>query len=303
LDKRSTFLDLIDMAASLRGKTLFITGASRGIGLAIAKRAAREGAHIVIAAKSVTENPRIPGTIYTAAAEIEAEGGRALALPCDIRFEDQVAVAMAKAAETFGGIDILVNNASAIDLRGIDLLDMKRFDLMHQINARGTYVCCKLALPHLREAQNPHILTLSPPLDLNPKWFAPNLAYTMAKYGMSLVTLGLARELAREGVAVNSLWPETAIATAAVGNLLGGDEIIKRCRKPEIVADAAHSIVTRPSRDCTGNFFIDVRVLAEEGVIDFTSYAVDPAYEAVLDFFLDAPISANVRKSAFHPGA
>jgi citronellol/citronellal dehydrogenase len=290
------------MTASLRSKTLFITGASRGIGLAIAKRAARDGANVAIVAKSVVENPRIPGTIYTAAAEIETHGGKALALPCDIRFDDQVAAAVDKTVETFGGIDILVNNASAIDLRGVDLLDMKRFDLMHQINARGTYLCCKLALPHLRKAENPHILTLSPPLDLDPKWFAPNLAYTIAKYGMSLVTLGLARELAREGVAVNSLWPETAIATAAVGNLLGGEEIIKRSRKPEIVADAAHAVLTRPSRACTGNFLIDVQVLAQEGITDFTPYAVDPAYEAVLDFFLDKPISANVRKSAFHGG-
>lgn len=290
------------MTRSLSGKTLFITGASRGIGLAIARRAARDGANIAIAAKSVAENPKIPGTIYTAAAEIEAAGGKALALPCDIRFDDQVEAAVNRTAETFGGVDILVNNASAIDLRGIDALEMKRFDLMHQINARGTYLCARAALPFLRKSQNPHILTLSPPLDLNPKWFSPNLAYTMAKYGMSLVTLGLAKDLARDGVAVNSLWPETAIATAAVGNLLGGDEIIKRSRKPEIVADAAHAILTRPSRDCTGNFFVDVRVLAEEGVSDLTPYSVDPAHEAVLDFFLEEPISANVRKAAFHSG-
>jgi len=290
------------MTRSLQGKTLFITGASRGIGLAIARRAARDGANIAIAAKSVTENPKIPGTIFTAAAEIEAEGGKALALPCDIRFEEQVAAAIGQAASTFGGVDILINNASAIDLRGIDLLEMKRFDLMHQINARGTYLCSKLALPHLRKSSNPHILTLSPPLDMNPKWFAPNLAYTMAKYGMSLVTLGLSKELAREGVAVNSLWPETAIATAAVGNLLGGEELIKRSRKPDIVADAAHAILTRPSRDCTGNFFVDVRVLAEEGVTDLLPYSVDPSVEAVLDFFLEEPISANVRKAAFHVG-
>jgi citronellol/citronellal dehydrogenase len=290
------------MTRSLKGKTLFITGASRGIGLAIAKRAARDGAQIAIAAKSVAENPKIPGTIYTAAAEIEAAGGKALALACDIRFEDQVEAAMEKTVETFGGVDILINNASAIDLRGIDKLDMKRFDLMHQINARGTYLCCKAALPHLRKSDNPHILTLSPPLDLNPKWFAPNLAYTMAKYGMSLVTLGLARDLARDGIAVNSLWPETAIATAAVGNLLGGEEIIKRSRKPDIVADAAHAILTRPARETTGQFFIDALALKEEDVTDLQSYAVDPSVEAVLDFFLDAPVSANVRKAAFHPG-
>jgi citronellol/citronellal dehydrogenase len=290
------------MTRSLKGKTLFITGASRGIGLAIAKRAARDGAQIAIAAKSVAENPKIPGTIYTAAAEIEAAGGKALALACDIRFDDQVEAAMQKTVETFGGVDILINNASAIDLRGIDKLDMKRFDLMHQINARGTYLCCKAALPHLRKSDNPHILTLSPPLDLNPKWFAPNLAYTMAKYGMSLVTLGLARDLARDGIAVNSLWPETAIATAAVGNLLGGEEIIKRSRKPDIVADAAHAILTRPARETTGQFFIDALALKEEDVTDLQSYAVDPSVEAVLDFFLDAPVSANVRKAAFHPG-
>jgi citronellol/citronellal dehydrogenase len=290
------------MSRSLRDKTLFITGASRGIGLAIAKRAAEDGARIAIAAKSVAENPKIPGTIYSAAAEIEAAGGKALALPCDIRFDDQVESAFTKTAEAFGGVDILINNASAIDLRGIDQLDMKRFDLMHQINARGAYLCAKFALPHLRKAENPHILTLSPPLDMNPKWFAPNLAYTMAKYGMSLVTLGLARDLARSGVAVNSLWPETAIATAAVANLLGGDEVVKRARKPEIVADAAHAILTLPSKDCTGNFFIDVRVLAEEGVSDFTPYSVDPAQDAVLDFFLEEPISPNVRKLAFHAG-
>ena len=290
------------MTRSLKDKTLFITGASRGIGLAIAKRAARDGAQIAIAAKSVAENPKIPGTIYTAATEIEAAGGKALALACDIRFDDQVEAAMQKTVETFGGVDILINNASAIDLRGIDKLDMKRFDLMHQINARGTYLCCKAALPYLRKSDNPHILTLSPPLDLNPKWFAPNLAYTMAKYGMSLVTLGLARDLAREGIAVNSLWPETAIATAAVGNLLGGEEIIKRSRKPEIVADAAHAILTRPARETTGQFFIDALTLQAEGVTDLLPYSVDPTQEAVLDFFLDAPVSANVRKAAFHPG-
>ncbi len=290
------------MSGSLRGKTLFITGASRGIGLAIAKRAARDGANVAVAAKSVTENPKIPGTIFTAAAEIEAAGGKALALSCDIRFDEQVEAAMEETARVFGAVDILINNASAIDLRGVDQLEMKRFDLMQQINARGTYLCAKLALPHLRKAENPHILTLSPPLDLNPKWFSPNLAYTMAKYGMSLVTLGLARDLERDGVAVNSLWPETAIATAAVGNLLGGAEVIRRSRKPEIVADAAHAVLTRPSRACTGNFFIDVKVLAEEGVTDFKSYSVDPSQEAVLDFFLEEPISPNVRKLSFHGG-
>jgi citronellol/citronellal dehydrogenase len=290
------------MSRTLRGKTLFITGASRGIGLAIARRAARDGAQIAIAAKSVAENPKIPGTIFTAAADLEAAGGKALALACDIRFDDQVEAAMQKTVETFGGVDILINNASAIDLRGIDKLEMKRFDLMHQINARGTYLCCKAAIPYLRRSDNPHILTLSPPLDLNPKWFAPNLAYTMAKYGMSLVTLGLARELARDGIAVNSLWPETAIATAAVGNLLGGEEIIQRSRKPDIVADAAHAILTRPARETTGQFFIDALALRSEGVTDLLPYSVDPEKEAVLDFFLDAPVSSNVRKAMFHAG-
>ncbi|MBM3564095.1 MAG: NAD(P)-dependent oxidoreductase [Alphaproteobacteria bacterium] len=289
------------MTRSLAGKTLFITGASRGIGLAIALRASRDGANIVVAAKSVTENPRIPGTIYTAAAEMEAAGGQALAVPCDIRFEDQVEAAVDQATSCFGGIDILINNASAIDLRGVDTLEMKRFDLMHQINARGTYLCCKAALPHLRKSANPHILTLSPPLDLNPKWFSPNLGYTMSKYGMSLVTLGLAKSLESDGVGVNSLWPETAIATAAVANLLGGDELVRRSRKPEIVADAAHAILVRPARSCSGNFFIDAQVLMEEGMVDFSTYAVDPKIDAVLDFFLDAPVSAKVTKSAFRP--
>jgi citronellol/citronellal dehydrogenase len=254
------------MAGSLAGKTLLVTGASRGIGLAIAERAARDGANVAIVAKSVTEHPKLPGTIYTAAAAIEKAGGRALALPCDIR--------------------------------GIEAIEMKRFDLMHQINARGTFLCAKLALPYLKKSANPHILTLSPPLDMSPRWFAPNLAYTMAKYGMSLVTLGLARELSGK-VAVNSLWPETAIATAAVGNLLGGDAVLRRARKPQIVADAAHAILTRAASACSGNFFIDVNVLAEEGVTDFSPYAVDPSQPAILDFFLDAPITAGVQKFPF----
>jgi citronellol/citronellal dehydrogenase len=290
------------MAGSLAGKTLFITGASRGIGLAIALRAARDGANVAVAAKSVADNPKIPGTVFTAAAEIEAAGGRALALPCDIRFDAQVEEAIEKTVGVFGGLDILVNNASAIDLRSIETLEMKRFDLMHQINARGTFLCGKLALPHLEKAQNPHILTLSPPLDLDPRWFSPNLAYTMAKYGMSLVTLGLARDLSAKGVAVNSLWPETAIATAAVGNLLGGEAALRRARKPEIVADAAHAILTREARACTGNFFIDVNVLKEEGVADFSPYAVDPSVDAILDFFLDAPITSGVQRIPFGRG-
>jgi citronellol/citronellal dehydrogenase len=287
------------MAKPLAGKTLFVTGASRGIGLAIALRAARDGANVAVAAKSETEHAKLPGTIHTAAAQIDAAGGKGLALHCDIRFDEQVEAAIAKTVETFGGIDILVNNASAIDLRGIETLEMKRFDLMHQVNARGTFLCSKLALPHLKKSANPHILTLSPPLDMNAKWFSPNLAYTMAKYGMSLVTLGLARDLARDGVAVNSLWPETAIATTAVANLLGGDALMRRSRKPEIVADAAYAIVTRPARSCTGNFFIDANVLQEEGVNDLSIYAVDPSLDAVLDFFLEEPISPGVSKADF----
>lgn len=282
------------MARTLKGKTLFITGASRGIGLAIARRAARDGANIAIAAKSATPQAKLPGTIFTAAEEIEALGGAALPLACDIRFEEQIADAVAKTAQKFGGVDILVNNASAIDLGGIEALEMKRFDLMHQVNARGSYLCAKLALPHLRKAENPHILTLSPPLDLNPKWFSPSLAYGMAKYGMSLVTLGLAKELEGAGVGVSSLWPETMIATSAVGNLLGGEPALRHSRKPEIVADAAHAILTRPARECRGAFFVDVLVLREEGVTDFSAYAVDPSQNVFLDFFLDAPLSEGV---------
>jgi len=289
------------MTTSLAGKTLFITGASRGIGLAIALRAARDGANVTVAAKSVEPHPKLPGTIFTAAKEIEAAGGAALPIACDIRSEEEVASAVTATVARFGGIDILVNNASAIDLRGIEALDMKRYDLMQQVNGRGAYLCARLALPHLKKAANPHILTLSPPLDMNPKWFAPNLAYTIAKYGMSLVTLGLARDLAGAGVAVNSLWPETAIATAAVGNLLGGDAALRRARKVEIVADAAHAILTRPAREHSGNFFIDSLVLRDAGVTDFKPYAVDPSVDALLDFFLDAPFTEGVSKSGFHP--
>jgi citronellol/citronellal dehydrogenase len=282
------------MKRTLKGKTLFITGASRGVGLAIARRAAQDGANIAVAAKTAAPHAKLPGTIFTAAQEIAAQGGAALPLACDIRFEEQVADAIEKTTQKFGGLDILVNNASAIDLRGIDALEMKRFDLMHQVNARGSYLCAKLALPHLRKAENPHILTLSPPLDLNPKWFSPNLAYAMAKYGMSLVTLGLAAELEGAGVGVSSLWPETMIATAAVGNLLGGDAALRHSRKPEIVADAAHAILTRPARQCRGAFFIDVLALREEGVTDFVGYAVDPSQKLFLDLFLERPITAGV---------
>ena len=263
------------MTGSLAGKTLFITGASRGIGKAIALRAARDGARVVIAAKTNQPHPKLPGTIHTAAQEIEAAGGKALAVACDIRFEDQVLRAVERTVAAFGGIDILVNNASAISLTGTLATSVKRFDLMMDINARGTWLCSQTCLPHLKKAGNPHILTLSPPLDLRPKWFGPHLAYTMSKYGMSMCVVGLAEEFRADGIAVNALWPRTAIATDAL-NLIEGIEPA-RCRRPEIVADAAHAILTRPSRSATGRFFSDEDVLTEEGIKDFTSYAVDPA--------------------------
>jgi len=283
---------------SLKGKTLFITGASRGIGHAIGLRAAQDGANIVIAAKTVTEHPKLPGTIYTAAADMEQAGGKALPVVCDVRYEEQVRDAFAKAAETFGGIDILVNNASAISLQGTLDVEMKRYDLMHQINARGTFLCSKYAIPYLRKAANPHILNLSPPLNMKPKWFAPWLAYTMAKYGMSMCTLGMAEELRKDGIAVNSLWPETAIATAAVSNLLGGDALIRSSRTPQIMADAAILVLTQPARECTGNFFLDVQLLKGAGVTDLERYAVEPGQELALDFFLDEAVSATVKKVA-----
>jgi len=263
------------MTASLAGKTIFITGGSRGIGKAIALRAARDGANIIIAAKTDQPNPKLPGTIHTSAQEIEAAGGKALAVMCDIRFEDQVRQAVAQAVATFGGIDILINNASAISLTGTLETPVKRFDLMMGINARGTWLVSQTCLPHLKKAQNPHILTLSPPPDMNPKWFAPHLAYTMSKYGMSMTVLGLAEEFRKDGIAVNALWPRTLIATDAM-NLIPGIDL-KRCRRPEIVADAAHAVLTRSSRDATGRFFSDEEVLAEAGMKDFKPYAVDPA--------------------------
>jgi citronellol/citronellal dehydrogenase len=274
------------MKTNLKNKTLFITGASRGIGLAIGVRAARDGANVVIAAKTVTPDPRLPGTIHSAAAEIEAAGGRALPLQVDIRFEEQVDAAVQKAVEIFGGIDVLVNNASAISLTGTPYTSMKKFDLMHQINTRGTFLCSQRCLPHLRKAQNPHVLNISPPLTIEKRWFAPHVAYTMAKYGMSFCAFGMAEEFRGEGIAFNCLWPRTAIATAAVNNLLGGDESMRRCRKPEIMADAAYAILTRPSRECTGNFFIDDEVLTAEGVTDLDQYACVPGGELLPDFFL-----------------
>ncbi|KQP53394.1 MULTISPECIES: SDR family oxidoreductase [unclassified Methylobacterium] len=271
---------------SLKGKTLFITGASRGIGLAIGLRAARDGANVAIAAKTDTPHPKLDGTIHTAAAAIEAAGGRALPLIVDVRDEDGVASAIARTAETFGGIDIVVNNASAISLTRTPQTEMKRFDLMHQINTRGTYMVSKHAIPYLEKAPNPHVLMLSPPLDMAEKWFAPHLAYTMAKFGMSLCVLGLAGELRRQGIAVNALWPRTTIATAAVRNLLGGEALIQASRTPEIVADAAHALFLKPSREVTGRFLIDDSFLAEQGVTDFTQYRVTPGIPLAPDFFV-----------------
>ncbi len=275
---------------SLAGKTLFITGASRGIGLAIALRAARDGANIAIAAKTETPHPKLQGTIYTAAEEIERAGGKALPLAVDIRDEAVVVDAFAKTAAQFGGIDIVVNNASAISLTPVAQTDMKRFDLMQQINARGTFLVSKTALPYLAksaaQSRNPHILMMSPPLDMKEKWFAAHTAYSMAKFGMSMVVLGLAGELRPQGIAVNALWPRTVIATAAVQNLLGGEEMMKRGRKPEIVADAAYAIFAKPARDFTGHFLIDDNFLAENGVTDFERYRVDPNQPLAQDFFV-----------------
>lgn len=261
--------------SDLKGKTLFISGGSRGIGLAIAVRAAADGANVAIAAKTAEPHPKLPGTIYTAAKEIEAAGGRALPILCDIRDELQVAKAVQKTVEAFGGIDICVNNASAIQLTGTLQTDLKRYDLMNQINARGTFLVGKTCIPHLKKAANPHILTLSPPLDMKAKWFAPHLAYTMAKFGMSLCTLAWAEEFRGDGIAANSLWPRTTIATAAV-QMLGGDALMRQSRTPEIMADAAHVILTKDSRQFTGRFCIDDLVLREAGVRDLSKYAAVP---------------------------
>ena len=279
---------------SLAGKTIFISGASRGIGLAIGLRAARDGARVAIAAKTAEPHPKLPGTIHTAADEIRAAGGEALPLLCDIRFEDQVDAAIRATVEAFGGIDILVNNASAISMTGTLATDMKRYDLMQSINTRGTFMVSRAAIPHLRQAANPHILTLSPPLDLSPRWFGPHVAYTIAKYGMSLCTLGMAEEFAGR-IGVNSLWPLTAIDTAAVRNVLGGDSMANSSRKPEIMADAAHAILSRDAKLCTGRFFIDEEVLLEEGITDLGQYAYDPEAPLVADFFV--PDEAFARSS------
>jgi citronellol/citronellal dehydrogenase len=282
---------------SLKGKTLFITGASRGIGLAIALRAARDGANIAVAAKTAEPHPKLPGTIHSAAAEIERAGGRALPLVVDVRDEANVAAAARQCAETFGGIDICVNNASAINLASTEQIDMRRYDLIQQINTRGTFVTTRACVPFLKRAANPHVLTLSPPLDLDPRWFAAHLAYSLSKYGMSLCMLGMAREYAEAGIACNALWPRTTIATAAVEFALGGPAMMRRSRRPEIVADAAHVILSRPARECSGRFFIDDSVLYEAGVRDFDAYSVEPAGTLLADLFIapDSPAPPGVK--------
>jgi citronellol/citronellal dehydrogenase len=271
---------------TLKGKTVFITGASRGIGLAIGLRAARDGANVVIAAKTTEPHPKLPGTIYTAAEEIEKAGGKALACVVDVRDEAQVYGAVAEAVKKFGGIDVLVNNASAISLTGTVETPMKRYDLMHGVNTRGTFLCSQACIPHLKKSENPHILNNSPPLNMEEKWFSPHVAYTMAKFGMSMCVLGMAGELRGAGIAVNAIWPRTTIATSAVQNLLGGDMVVAGSRTPEIMADAAHWILTQPSRECTGNFFIDEEALRRAGVTDLAKYSVVPGAELMPDFFV-----------------
>jgi citronellol/citronellal dehydrogenase len=276
------------MAGALEGRTLFVSGGSRGIGLSIALRAARDGANVALIAKTAEPHPKLEGTVYTAAEEIEAAGGRALPIVGDIRDEHQVFAAVQQTVERFGGIDVCVNNASAISIAGTEALEMKRYDLMQDINTRGTFVVSKACIPHLKLAENPHVLTLSPPLLLDPKWLKGHVGYTIAKYGMSMCTLGMAAEFADDGIAFNSLWPRTIIATAAVQNLLGGDEAMRRSRKPEIVADAAYAILARPSRECTGNLFLAEDVLAEEGVTDLAAYSYDGADgKLIADLFVD----------------
>ena len=273
---------------SLQGKTLFVTGASRGIGLAIALRAARDGANVAIAAKTAEAHPKLPGTIYTAAEEIEQAGGKALPLIVDVRDEANVLDAVAQTVAKFGGIDICVNNASAISLTGTEATDMKRYDLMNQINARGTFLTSKACIPHLKRAANPHVLMLSPPLDMNPRWFQGHVAYSMAKFGMSMCVLGMAAEYKADGIAFNALWPRTGIATAAIKFALAGDEGMKQCRTVEIMADAAHAIFVKPAREFTGQFLIDDSFLYDEGVRDFDQYRVDPTRALMPDFFVPA---------------
>jgi citronellol/citronellal dehydrogenase len=281
----------VETRKPLAGKTLFITGSSRGIGLAIALRAACDGANIAIAAKTATPHPKLAGTIYTAAEEVERAGGRALPLIVDVRDEEMVKRALAATAEKFGGVDIVVNNASAIALTSVAESDMKRFDLMHQVNARGSFMVSKWALPYLHKASNPHILMISPPLDMKEKWFAPHTAYSMAKFGMSLVVLGLAGELRPKGIAVNALWPRTIIATAAIQNLLGGDKRMRQARKPAIMADAAYAVFQTPARELTGRFLIDDTLLTERGVADLEQYRVDPSEPLARDFFVPDDIA------------
>ncbi len=282
---------------SLAGKTLFITGASRGIGRAIALRAARDGANIVIAAKTAEPHKKLPGTIYSAAEEVEKAGGQALPLVVDVREPDNVKAAVEAAVERFGGIDICVNNASAIQLTGTLQTDIRRYDLMNQVNARGTFIVSRACLPYLLKASNPHVLMLSPPLDMSPRWFGNHVAYTMAKYGMSMCVLGMAEEFKDQGVAFNALWPRTGIATAAIEFALAGADGMKHCRTPDIMADAAHAIFTKPSRACTGNFFIDDLVLYEAGVRDFDKYRVDPTKPLMPDFFVpeNTPLPAEIK--------
>jgi citronellol/citronellal dehydrogenase len=276
------------MAGSLAGKTMFISGGSRGIGLAIAERAAADGANVALIAKTAEPHPKLEGTIYTAAEAIEKAGGQALPIVGDIRDDEQVAAAVTQTVERFGGIDICVNNASAINLAGTEALEPKRYDLMQDINTRGTFVVSRACVPHLKNADNPHVLTLSPPLSLDPKWFKNHVGYTLSKFGMSMCTLGMAEEFRDDGIAFNALWPRTLVATAAVQNLLGGDAAMKGSRKPEIMSDAAHAILTRPSRETTGNFFLAEDVLAEEGVTDFTAYSYGGSdAELITDLFVE----------------
>ena len=281
---------------SLTGKTLFITGASRGIGLAVGLRAARDGANIVIAAKTAEPHKKLPGTIYSAAEEVEKAGGKALPVVVDVREPESVKAAV----ERFGGIDICVNNASAIQLTGTLATDFRRYDLMNQVNARGTFVTTRTCLPHLLKAANPHVLMLSPPLDMSPRWFAGHVAYTMAKYGMSMCVLGMAEEFREHGVAFNALWPRTGIATAAIAFALAGEEGMRHCRTPDIIADAAYAIFNKPARECTGNFFIDDVLLYAEGERDFDKYRVDPTKPLMPDFFVpeNTPVPPGVSMGA-----